>query len=77
MHIHNNAAKDNPYQKWIDTYSGEEFQEIVNKAIDLVDRVAKGASTQQTDRMHEAFVNSTRLEWMFWDSAYQMEQWQP
>jgi thiaminase/transcriptional activator TenA len=27
--------------------------------------------------MEEAFVTSTRLEWMFWDSAYRMENWQP
>ena len=77
MHIHKNAAKNNPYQKWIDTYSGEEFQAIVQNAIDQTDRVAKRASAQLNDRMHEAFVKSTRLEWMFWNSAYQMEQWKP
>jgi thiaminase (transcriptional activator TenA) len=77
MHIHKNAAQDNPYQKWIDTYSGDEFQEIVQNAIDLTDRVPKRANMQQTEKMHAAFVMSTRLEWMFWDSAYRMEQWKP
>ena len=77
MYIHKNAAKDNPYQKWIDTYSGEEFQEIVQNAIDLTDRVAAQADAKLTERMLEAFVVSTRLEWMFWDSAYRMEQWKP
>ena len=77
MHIHRHAAQDNPYQKWIDTYSGEEFQQIVQNAIDLTDRVAKGVHPEQTRRMHAAFVHSTRLEWMFWDSAYHMEAWKP
>lgn len=77
MYIHKNAAKDNPYQKWIDTYSGEEFQKIVQNAIDLTDRVATRANAKQTEQMLEAFVISTRLEWMFWDSAYRMEQWKP
>ncbi len=75
MHIHSNAAPDNPYQKWIDMYSGEEFQQIVQNAIDLTDRVAKGANSQQLQQMQDAFVTSTRLEWIFWDSAYRMEQW--
>ena len=77
MYIHKNAAKDNPYQKWIDTYSGEEFQKIVQNAIDLTDRMATRANAKQTEQMLEAFVISTRLEWMFWDSAYRMEQWKP
>ena len=77
MHIHKNAAENNPYQKWIDTYSGDEFQAIVQNAIDLTDRVAEGANAEQTKRMQEIFVVSTRLEWMFWDSAYNLERWKP
>ncbi len=77
LHIHRSAAKDNPYQKWIDTYSGDEFQQVVQNAIDLTDRVAARSSKEQTERMLDAFVVSTRLEWMFWDSAYRMEPWRP
>ncbi len=77
LHIHRSAAQDNPYQKWIDTYSGEEFQQVVQNAIDLTDRVAARSSKEQTERMLDAFVLSTRLEWMFWDSAYRKEPWKP
>ena len=77
LHIHKSAAAQNPYQKWIDMYSGEEFQDVVKSAIDLTDHVAKDANSQQLQKMEEAFITSTRLEWMFWDSAYQMENWQP
>ncbi len=76
-HIHKTAAAENPYQKWIDMYSGEEFQQVVQSAIDLTDSVAKDANEKQLKKMQEAFVTSTRLEWMFWDSAYRMESWQP
>ena len=58
-------------------YSGEEFQDVVKNAIDLTDRVAKDANNKQLQQMKEAFITSTRLEWMFWDSAYRMENWQP
>lgn len=77
MHIHNNSVKDNPYHKWIETYSGEEFQKIVQDAIDLTDRVAEGAGEALIEKMRHAFILSTRLEWMFWDSAYRMEPWPP
>ena len=77
LHIHKNAAPDNPYQKWIDTYSGEEFSKIVDDAIDLTDRVAETADAERKEKMLQAFVHSTRLEWMFWDSAYRMETWPP
>ena len=56
-------------------YSGEEFQEVVQKAIDLTDRVAEDANDKQLEKMQEAFITSTRLEWIFWDSAYRMENW--
>lgn len=75
LHIHRTSAKNNPYHKWIDMYSGEEFQEVVRKAIDLIDRVAEGANEKQLKKMQEAFITSTRLEWIFWDSAYRMESW--
>ncbi len=75
LHIHSQASEDNPYQKWIDTYSGDEFSKIVNDAIDLTDRVAGKMNTEQRENMLNAFVLSTRLEWMFWDSAYREEPW--
>ncbi|NIQ03892.1 MAG: thiaminase II [Nitrospinaceae bacterium] len=75
VHIYKSAAPGNPYQKWIDMYSGKEYQEIVRSAIDLTDRTAAEANAHQVLQMKEAFIVSTRLEWMFWDSAYRMEPW--
>ena len=77
LHIHKNSATKNPYQKWINMYSGEEFQSVVKNAIALTDRIAKYVNDKQLQKMKEAFITSTRLEWLFWDSAYRMENWQP
>ncbi|MEM7537697.1 MAG: thiaminase II [Chloroflexota bacterium] len=76
-YIYANAAPNNPYQAWIDTYAGEEFSLAVDKAIDITDETASQASESAKPLMIDAFVTSSRLEWMFWDSAYRMEQWQP
>jgi thiaminase/transcriptional activator TenA len=68
---------DNPYARWIATYSGEEFSVSVDRAIETTERVAQ--NTTETDRqlMSRAFQRSSRLEWRFWDSAYQLESWPP
>ena len=76
-YISERAADDNPYSDWIDTYSSEEFSEDVDRAIDITDEIAERASGSQRKKMKRAFSYSTRLEWMFWESAYRKEQWPP
>jgi thiaminase/transcriptional activator TenA len=73
--IHGRAAKNNPYQAWIDTYAGEQFHAAVQATIAATDAAAASASPKVIDQMHFAFTRATQLEWMFWDSAYRLEQW--
>ncbi|MDX1619239.1 MAG: thiaminase II [Balneolaceae bacterium] len=75
LEIYDNAAADNPYREWIDTYAGEEFNESVDRAIEITDEVAASEPESRLEEMTEAFVKSTELEWMFWESAYRMEHW--
>ena len=74
-HIYKHTVANNPYQMWIDTYASEEFSEQVDQAIAITDEVAEHASPAVRESMMEAFLYSTRLEWMFWDSAYRQEAW--
>lgn len=69
------ATKPNPYQRWIDTYSGEDFERSVDAVITVVDQLAANASDRSVRLMHQAFRRSTQLEWMFWDSAYRQAAW--
>lgn len=71
----NQLSEDNPYQKWIDTYAGKEFKELVIKAKNICDSVAENCTPQQQERMTQAFVEASKLEFMFWDSAYQLKTW--
>jgi thiaminase/transcriptional activator TenA len=73
--IHARAKAGNPYQAWIDTYAGEDFHAAVRAVIGATDEVAATASPSLRERMHAAFARATQLEWMFWDSAYRLEQW--
>jgi len=75
LHIHERAAQNNQYQEWIDAYAGEDFSKSVDRAIKITDQVAFQVTENTRKRMSEAFIMSTRLEWMFWDSAYRLEKW--
>lgn len=73
--IHARATRPNPYNAWIETYAGEEFHAAVRGVIATVDKVAASASPAVLAEMHKAFTRATQLEWIFWDSAYRLEQW--
>jgi len=69
------AAPDNPYRAWIDTYADESFGEAVQAVIGHVDRAAEAAGADTLAAMHQAFMRSTQYEWMFWDAAWRREDW--
>lgn len=67
---------DNPYQAWIDTYAGEEFQDYARRLAELVDETAVGLPARIVDELFEIFAASTKYEWMFWEMAWTLEEWQ-
>ncbi|GLB48915.1 thiaminase II [Neptunitalea lumnitzerae] len=71
----NQTKAENPYQEWINTYGGEAFAESVRKAIEITNVIASQATEQQQAEMTKAFTMASKMEWLFWDSAYQLESW--
>lgn len=69
------SKDNNPYQAWIDTYGGDEYAASVKTAIYICNELAEKSTPEQQEQMIEAFVICSKLEWMFWDSAYNLEQW--
>lgn len=70
-----NCRPDNPYKRWIDTYADQSFAQATHRAIDICDALAAAASPEVRKQMTRAFEQATRMEWLFWDSAYNLEQW--
>ena len=64
-----------PYQAWVDTYASEEFHAAVRGVCATVNRLAEDATESTRAAMHAAYRDAARLEWMFWDSAYQLADW--
>jgi len=64
-----------PYRDWLMMYGSPEFAEVAQWMRALVDRCAKSAGSAEKARMEEAFLISSRYEWMFWDMAWREESW--
>jgi thiaminase/transcriptional activator TenA len=56
-------------------YASPEFAEVQKWMRKKVDQWAKDASRTERARMEEAFIISSRYEWMFWDMAFGEEEW--
>ena len=71
----NQVKENNPFQAWINMYIGDEFAQSVEKAIGICDELAENCTEEQQNAMTDVFVACSKMEWMFWDSAYRLEQW--
>jgi thiaminase (transcriptional activator TenA) len=63
------------YARWIEMYADPDFAALAEWCRGLVDRLAADASDDQRRRMEEAFITSSRYEYMFWDASDRLERW--
>jgi len=64
--------KNKIYLDWINTYLSKEYRELTMKLIDIVDRMWKN---EEIDVLKRIFIISSRYEYLFWDMAYNLENW--
>jgi thiaminase/transcriptional activator TenA len=67
--------KNHPYRDWLMLYASQEFAEVQVWMRKKVDQWAKTAGKEELRRMEESFIISSRYEWMFWEMAWNEEQW--
>ena len=67
---------NNPYERWIETYADKRFLESTLQAIEICDSLASVATDETRRLMTEAFVMGSKMEYLFWESAYNMEKWE-
>ncbi len=63
------------YQRWIDTYGGEEFAVIVKAVLNLTNLISKKLRDDEKQAMKRHFITTSRYEWMFWDMGFRCEKW--
>jgi thiaminase (transcriptional activator TenA) len=69
------GSPDSLYSRWIETYGGEEFAQVVGAVLDLTDRVGPELSAAERERAAAHFATTSRYEWMFWDMGLRREAW--
>jgi thiaminase/transcriptional activator TenA len=63
------------YAKWVRMYADAEFAALAAWCRALVDRLAAGADDATRRRMEDAFLTSSRYEYLFWEMAWHVESW--
>ena len=63
------------YGQWTAFYVAGLLQDSVDAWRGFVDAAAKDAGAGELEAMREAFLISSRYEFMFWDMAYSQEEW--
>ena len=63
------------YGQWTRFYGEGLLEESVKAWRGFVDQIAEDASPMEKDAMRQAFLTSSRYEYMFWDAAHTLQQW--
>jgi len=74
-HLIRRGSPDPRYQRWIDTYGGEEFGTVVRDVLAEADAIGPFLSPSERARVRRHFHATSRYEWMFWDMGYRKESW--
>lgn len=74
IHLNNITVKNNPYQAWLDTYTGDEFTEQVRQMLQLVESASQHSNYYMRDDMKTMYMQSCRMELRFWDECYNSSQ---
>jgi thiaminase (transcriptional activator TenA) len=69
------GSPDPRFQRWIDTYGGDEFGAVVGDVLAEADSIGPFLSAAERARVHRHFYATSRYEWMFWDMGYRQESW--
>ncbi|OIJ12899.1 thiaminase II [Anaerobacillus arseniciselenatis] len=69
------ASEHEFYGEWIQMYSSDEFGQLAEWCIELLDELTVGLPEADLKRLEEIFLNTTRFEYMFWDMSYNQAMW--
>ena len=69
-------AKDVVFiNKWISGYTNSEYRDLTKWLINYVNELSDNASNTTKKKMMDKFLHSIRYEYLFWDSAWNLEGW--
>ncbi len=69
------SSPDPLYARWIETYGGDSYQDVVHRILALTDRVGADLTDDGRRAARSHFLTTSRYEYMFWDAAWRREHW--
>lgn len=68
------AALNHPfYGEWIQSYISDDYQNIVNENIFLVNKYGENIDEKRCSQLEDIFIRCSRYEKLFWDMSWNME----
>lgn len=72
-HLERRSSPNRLYQKWIDTYSSEQYETGVNEALEIMNSLK--LTEAEEEACMERFRTAAIYEFMFWNAVYTFEKW--
>ena len=69
------ALEGENYGSWIKMYSSDDFTELNENAMDLMNKLAEGKPERELKVLEDIVVKTGYFEYMFWDMCYKEETW--
>lgn len=66
---------DHPYSEWLEMYSDPEFVDFVDNLLGRLQKFADQHGEPAKQRARDAFHASARYEYMFWQQAWEKQEW--
>ena len=63
------------YQRWIETYASEEAAAQIEKECAIINQLYQESNESEREKMLEAFVISSKMEYEFWEMSMNLEKW--
>jgi thiaminase/transcriptional activator TenA len=67
--------EDHPYAAWLATYADPSFMTYTSELLSIMEQVAYEHNGALLDAAVEAFRQSVRYEWKFWEQAWTEQTW--
>lgn len=67
-------TENHPFYEWIHFY-GSRAEGVTSNFCERLDEWALKSTDEELAKMREHFILSCQLEYMFWDMAYNLEEW--
>ena len=69
------TSRRNQYADWIATYASDEFRLLAEWLRGYLDRLAPRPTRAERSALENAFLTSSRYEYLFWEMGYTKERW--